>query len=101
MLGSPARIFLIQYLVARNLSKGKKVIKELIENSYLFGGNAPYVEDLYEQYLEDPNLVDEKWREFFDRIQHSPAVDGKVETHDVAHAPNLDRLLFVRLMKGI
>lgn len=69
------------------MSKGKKVIKELIENSYLFGGNAPYVEDLYEQYLEDPNLVDEKWREFFDRIQHSPAVDGKVETHDVAHAP--------------
>ena len=42
------------------------MIKELIQTSYLFGSNAPYVEDLYEQYLEDPASIDEKWRQFFD-----------------------------------
>ena len=25
-------------------------------NSYLFGGNAPYVEELYERYLADPGI---------------------------------------------
>ena len=63
------------------------MIKDLIENSYLFGGNAPYVEELYEQYLEDPNSVDEKWRQYFDRLQQAPASDGRVETIDVPHAP--------------
>jgi 2-oxoglutarate dehydrogenase E1 component len=26
-------------------------------NSYLFGGNAPYVEELYEAYLDNPGSV--------------------------------------------
>ena len=29
------------------------------QNSYLFGGNAPYVEELYESYLQNPASVDE------------------------------------------
>lgn len=40
-------------LSGKKFVQGEKVIKDLIENSYLFGGNAPYVEDLYEQYLEN------------------------------------------------
>lgn len=47
----------------------------------------PYVEDLYEQYLEDPSSVDEKWRQYFDRLQQAPASDGRVETVNVPHAP--------------
>lgn len=74
-------------LSGKKFVQGKKVIKDLIENSYLFGGNAPYVEDLYEQYLEDPSSVDEKWRQYFDRLQQAPASDGRVETVDVPHAP--------------
>jgi 2-oxoglutarate dehydrogenase E1 component len=27
----------------------------------LSGGNAGFIEDLYEQYLTDPNAVDPKW----------------------------------------
>jgi len=55
-------------------------------NSYLFGGNAPYVEELYEAYLDNPGSVPDNWREYFDRLQHVPAVDGS-EARDVAHAP--------------
>ncbi len=55
-------------------------------NSYLFGGNAPYVEELYEAYLDNPGSVPENWRSYFDALQHVPAVDGS-EERDVAHAP--------------
>jgi 2-oxoglutarate dehydrogenase E1 component len=55
-------------------------------NSYLFGGNAPYVEELYEAYLDNPGSVPENWRAYFDNLQHVPAVDG-TESRDVAHAP--------------
>jgi 2-oxoglutarate dehydrogenase E1 component len=55
-------------------------------NSYLFGGNAPYVEELYEVYLNNPGAVPEQWRTYFDALQHVPATDGS-EKRDVAHAP--------------
>ncbi len=63
------------------------MIKDLQETSYLFGSNAPYVEELYENYLTDPSSVDEKWRLFFDKLQNTPATDGNIGTHDVAHTP--------------
>src|SRR6478735_7497090 len=55
-------------------------------NSYLFGGNAPYVEELYEAYLNNPGSVPDNWRAYFDAMQHVPAVDGS-DKPDVAHAP--------------
>ncbi len=55
-------------------------------NSYLFGGNAPYVEEMYEAYLDNPGSVPDNWRAYFDALQHVPAVDGS-EARDVAHAP--------------
>jgi len=54
--------------------------------SYLFGGNAPYVEELYEAYLNDPTSVPENWRQYFDGVQNLPAVDGST-AKDIAHAP--------------
>ena len=54
--------------------------------SYLFGGNAPYVEELYEAYLNDPSSVPDNWRQYFDGVQNLPAVDGSA-TKDIAHAP--------------
>ncbi len=54
-------------------------------NSYLFGGNAPYVEELYEAYLDNPGSVPDNWRTYFDNLQHVPATDGS-EARDVAHA---------------
>ena len=55
-------------------------------NSYLFGGNAPYVEEMYENYLANPGSVLDSWREYFDALQHVAAVDG-TNAKDVPHLP--------------
>ncbi len=55
-------------------------------NTYLFGGNAPYVEEMYENYLANPGSVLPTWREYFDALQHVPAVDG-TDAKDVPHLP--------------
>ena len=55
-------------------------------NTYLFGGNAPYVEEMYENYLANPGSVPDNWREYFDALQHVPAVDG-TDAKDVPHLP--------------
>jgi 2-oxoglutarate dehydrogenase E1 component len=59
------------------------MMKEFLNNSYLFGANAPFIEDLYEKYLVNPGSVPEEWREYFDRMQVLPGSSTK----DVAHAP--------------
>ena len=56
-------------------------------NSYLFGANAPYVEELYESYLDNPGSVPDKWRSYFDQLQILPATDGSESSRDIAHAP--------------
>jgi 2-oxoglutarate dehydrogenase E1 component len=61
--------------------------QELQSNSYLFGANAPYVEELYESYLGNPGAVPDQWRSYFDQLQHQPAADGREATRDQAHAP--------------
>ncbi|HEY8049538.1 MAG TPA: 2-oxoglutarate dehydrogenase E1 component, partial [Ramlibacter sp.] len=55
-------------------------------NSYLFGGNAPYVEEMYENYLANPGSVPDTWRDYFDALQHVPAADG-TNAKDVPHLP--------------
>ncbi|MEJ2060290.1 MAG: 2-oxoglutarate dehydrogenase E1 component [Gammaproteobacteria bacterium] len=41
--------------------------------SFFDGGNASYIDELYERYLENPEQVPEKWRAWFDTL---PKVDG-------------------------
>ncbi|NVM91681.1 2-oxoglutarate dehydrogenase E1 component [Variovorax sp. SG517] len=55
-------------------------------NTYLFGGNAPYVEEMYENYLSNPGSVPDNWRSYFDALQNVPAADGS-NTRDVPHQP--------------
>jgi 2-oxoglutarate dehydrogenase E1 component len=59
------------------------MLKEFRNNSYLFGGNAPFIEELYEKYLVNPQSIPEEWRDYFDRMQDLPGSSDK----DVAHAP--------------
>ncbi|MBU3709327.1 MAG: 2-oxoglutarate dehydrogenase E1 component, partial [Burkholderiaceae bacterium] len=61
------------------------MMQQYFSNSYLFGGNAPYVEELYEAYLLNPGAVPDNWRTYFDAMQHVPAVDGS-DRPDVPHA---------------
>lgn len=62
------------------------MMQQFQSNSYLFGGNAPYVEELYEAYLNNPASVSDHWRAYFDALQNVPAVDGS-NANDVAHGP--------------
>ena len=61
------------------------MMQEFLANSFLFGGNAPFVEQLYEDWLENPQAVPAQWREYFERLQLLPAPAGKA-VRDVAHA---------------
>lgn len=38
------------------------------ENSYLFGANSIFIEELYEKYTQDPRSVDDNWRRFFEQL---------------------------------
>jgi 2-oxoglutarate dehydrogenase E1 component len=67
-------------------SNGSNVYVAFQNNSYLFGGNAPYVEEMYENYLNNPGSVPDNWRSYFDALQHVPAVDG-TDARDVPHLP--------------
>jgi len=62
------------------------MMKESQATSYLFGGNAPFVEELYESYLANPQSVPDEWRDYFDRLQVLPGASGR----DVAHAPVIE-----------
>src|SRR5688500_18960536 len=59
------------------------MLKQFLNSSYLFGGNAPFIEELYEKYLSNPQSIPEEWRDYFDRMQDLPGATDK----DVAHAP--------------
>lgn len=47
---------------------GHLSMQELWDNSMLGGANSPWLEHQYEQYLSDPNSVDETWRDFFAKL---------------------------------
>ena len=48
-------------------------MQQMWETGHIAGGNAAYVEELYERYLRDPNSIDPQWREYFEKL---PSVNG-------------------------
>src|SRR5688500_6888998 len=38
----------------------------------LLNENAPFVEELYQRYLANPETVDEEWRDYFARLTNGP-----------------------------
>ncbi|KXU87702.1 2-oxoglutarate dehydrogenase subunit E1 [Paraburkholderia monticola] len=66
------------------------------QSSFLFGGNAPYVEAQYELYLADPDAVTSEWRAWFDALRDTPAIDGS-DRDDEPHAPVISS--FVEMAK--
>jgi 2-oxoglutarate dehydrogenase E1 component len=45
-----------------------RINEVMAETSFLYGGNAAFVEDLYARYAADPALVDSSWRAFFETL---------------------------------
>jgi len=60
------------------------LLKEFQESSALYGSNAVFIEHLYEQYLENPDLVTKSWRDKFDNMHDQL-------THETAHSPIVAR----------
>jgi len=61
-------------------------LADLLATTALSGGNAGYIEALYERFLIDPNGVDPTWRETFRRL--TDGAEG-----EVSHAATRERLL--------
>jgi 2-oxoglutarate dehydrogenase E1 component len=61
-------------------------LAEQLATTALSGGNAGFIEDLYEQFLRDPSGVDPTWAAYFKRLQAGAS-------GEVAHTPIRERLL--------
>ncbi|MCF7538950.1 2-oxoglutarate dehydrogenase E1 component [Pseudomonas petrae] len=68
----------------------ESVMQRMWNSAHLSGGNAAYVEELYELYLHDPNAVPEEWRTYFQTL---PA-DGSTAT-DVSHSTVRDHFVLL------
>src|SRR5690606_2466552 len=44
----------------------------LERTSFLYGANAPFVEELYARYQDNPSSVDGEWRTFFEGLGDAP-----------------------------
>ena len=62
------------------------MMQEYTTSACLSAGNAPYIEEMYESYLNNPSSVPDNWRAWFNAMQHVPASDGS-SRHDVPHTP--------------
>lgn len=58
------------------------IMERFWSTSHISGGNAAYVEELYDTYLHNPNAVPEEWRNYFDQL---PRVEG-VLAQDTPHS---------------
>ncbi|MDH3761632.1 MAG: 2-oxoglutarate dehydrogenase E1 component [Gammaproteobacteria bacterium] len=45
-------------------------MKKMQQQSYLSGGNAAFIEELYSRYLKDESDVDENWRNWFAELKN-------------------------------
>nr|WP_282452946.1 2-oxoglutarate dehydrogenase E1 component [Lysobacter sp. CAU 1642] len=61
------------------------MIKQFLQTSHISGGNAAFVELLYERYLVDPTSVDPAWKAYFDEL-------GGREGGDVPHGPIMEQV---------
>lgn len=50
------------------------LLKKFAQSSQL-GANAAYIEDLYEQYLANPDSIEPKWKAYFDELKGREAGD--------------------------
>ncbi len=58
----------------------QKLIERFQESSALFGANGNFIEEAYEEFLRNPDTVEESWREYFQSLD----LNG---SHDIAHGP--------------
>lgn len=67
------------------------IMERMWRSGHISAGNASYVEELYEQYLEDPSEVPDQWRSYFETL---PMVEGK-SAPDISHSTVRDHFLLL------
>src|SRR5262249_31251345 len=55
-------------------AKARVSLMSTIPASFLSGPNAPFIEELYAKYLENPSAVDPSWRKFFAELEDDSAI---------------------------
>jgi 2-oxoglutarate dehydrogenase E1 component len=76
------------------------MLKQLHDNSPLFGSNASFVEGLYAAYLQEPLSVSAEWREYFDALQRGevPIESGKRAARPATIAQGVETMREERLL---
>ncbi|GAA0705367.1 2-oxoglutarate dehydrogenase E1 component [Dokdonella soli] len=69
------------------------LLQQFQATSPISGGNAAFVEDLYETWLADPNAVAPQWRSYFDTLK------GR-EAGDVPHSAAIARIEAAQKLNG-
>ncbi|HZP98577.1 MAG TPA: 2-oxoglutarate dehydrogenase E1 component [Reyranella sp.] len=64
------------------------------QTSFLFGANAPFIEELYARYQADPSRVDAEWRTFFEALADQKT-NVLAEVRGASWAPNGARVIDV------
>jgi 2-oxoglutarate dehydrogenase E1 component len=60
-------------------------LADQLATTALSGGNAAFIEELYDEFLTDPGSVDPAWRDYFSRLQGSGG--------EIPHGPIREHLL--------
>jgi 2-oxoglutarate dehydrogenase E1 component len=68
---------------------------QFLLTSFLYGGNADYIEQLYSRFKSDPQSVDETWSSFFSKLDDA---DGTAEAN--AEGPSWERTDWPRPASG-
>ncbi|MCP2678948.1 2-oxoglutarate dehydrogenase E1 component [Maricaulaceae bacterium NA33B04] len=66
-----------------------------LDTSFLFGGNAVYLEQMAARYADDPSSVPESWRSFFEEVG-----DGAGDARHAARGPGWKRADWPRPQSG-
>ncbi|MGH8475288.1 MAG: 2-oxoglutarate dehydrogenase E1 component [Methylococcales bacterium] len=64
------------------------LLQHFRESSAYYGANACFIEDLYEQFLKEPDSVSETWRDRFKTLQNQITIQK-----DIPHSPIRSRFL--------
>ena len=59
-------------------------VERMRKSSHLSGGNAAYLESLYESFLNDPGAVAEQWSDYFDGLPRQR------QAPDIPHGPIIE-----------
>jgi 2-oxoglutarate dehydrogenase E1 component len=62
------------------------MMKELQEESFLYSANAPFVEERYAQYLQNPQAVSADWQELFRQLQAQGLLPEREPDHEAIRA---------------